>query len=147
MSGIDINSGLLDINVPGLPRPQGSMRGFKVGGRVQVVHSNHNDLAVWRHAVTSAAADAWGDRPLLDEAVGIRLLFHLPRPKSAPKRRVYPDRLPDLDKLARAVLDSLTGVVITDDARVVSLHAAKDYAVVGPAGCTILLCPMSEVES
>lgn len=137
-----LDNGILDITVAGLPKPQGSMRGIRMGDRVQMVHSNHTDLITWRHTVTIAAAAAWGDRPLLDEPVGLRLLFRLPRPKSAPKRRQYPDRLPDLDKLARAVIDSLTGVVVTDDARVVSMYAAKDYAISGPIGCSILLSPM-----
>jgi crossover junction endodeoxyribonuclease RusA len=136
------SAGYLDISVPGLPKPQGSMKAFKMGDRVRMVHNNHGDLATWRAAVTGAAAEAWGSQPLLDEAVGLRLTFRLPRPASAPKKRIYPDRLPDLDKLVRAVLDSLTGVVITDDARVVSIEATKAYASGLPIGCTILLAAL-----
>jgi Holliday junction resolvase RusA-like endonuclease len=36
--------------------------------------------------------------------------------------------MPDLDKLVRAILDSLTGVVWRDDAQVVDIVARKVYA-------------------
>jgi Holliday junction resolvase RusA-like endonuclease len=41
--------------------------------------------------------------------------------------RRYPTTKPDLDKLARAVLDALTGVYYLDDAQVVSLDLQKAY--------------------
>ena len=40
---------------------------------------------------------------------------------------------PDLDKLTRAVLDALTGVLYLDDKQVIELHARKQYALY-PAG-------------
>ncbi len=66
--------------------------------------------------------------------VGIDLHFGLPKPKSAPKkRRVWPDKRPDLDKLTRAVLDALTYVVYADDSQVVEIRATKDYGAPGVA--------------
>ncbi len=38
---------------------------------------------------------------------------------------------PDLDKLCRACLDSLTGIVWRDDSQVVRLEANKDYGAPG----------------
>jgi Holliday junction resolvase RusA-like endonuclease len=52
------------------------------------------------------------------------------KPRSAPKRRrTWPigARSGDVDKLARSVLDSLTGVLFHDDAQVVHLVVSKDY--------------------
>jgi len=60
--------------------------------------------------------------------VSIHLEFLLPKPKSAPKRRrTYATKRPDLDKLARAILDSVTHILIEDDAQVVEITATKDY--------------------
>jgi len=129
----------ISLFVPGLPRPQGSMRGFKMGDRVRIVHAKTEDLAVWRGAVTQAAVEHWGDVAPLDEAVWLSTTFYLPRPRSAPRARLYPDRLPDIDKLARAVLDSLTGVVFVDDARVVDLVVSKRYATDLPQGARIIV--------
>jgi crossover junction endodeoxyribonuclease RusA len=117
---------ILELFVPGTPAPQGSMKGFLAGGKVRTVASNGEKLGAWRSAVSRAIDDVYSG-PVWDVPVTVVLLFVLPRPKSAPKSRVYPDRLPDIDKLSRAVLDCLTGLVIVDDARVVALDAAKAY--------------------
>lgn len=129
----------LKMFVAGVPRPQGSMRAFTVAGRVRLVHAKHDDLAVWRAAITEKASELWGDTPVLDEPVGVIMEFWLPRPPSIPKKRRHPDRLPDLDKLVRAVLDSLTGLVLKDDARVVHIAADKFYAVEHQPGADIFV--------
>ncbi len=136
----------LTVFVPGIPKPQGSMRHIRMGKATVTVHADHDNLIVWRHAVAHEVNQVWGDTPVLDEPVALTLYFYLPRPKSAPKKRLHPDRLPDLDKLVRAVLDSLTGIVLADDARVVSLGAIKNYAVDRPSGCHINLWPMRAVD-
>jgi hypothetical protein len=67
--------------------------------------------------------------------VALRAEFRLPKPASAPKRlRTWPikARSGDVDKLARACLDALTGVLFADDAQVISLMVTKDWAVKGP---------------
>jgi Holliday junction resolvase RusA-like endonuclease len=57
------------------------------------------------------------------------MVFTLAKPRSAPKRRrTWPDRRPDLDKLSRTVLDSLTSAgAIEDDGRVIAIRAAKTF--------------------
>jgi crossover junction endodeoxyribonuclease RusA len=130
--------------VPGEPKPQGSMKGFSVAGRIQVVHAKSTDLAVWRHAITSSAFDLWGEHPPLDVPLVVTLDFLLPKPKSAPKKRYLPDRRPDLDKLTRAVLDALTGIVFTDDARIVTLTAHKFFARERPIGVHVSVRPVEE---
>jgi crossover junction endodeoxyribonuclease RusA len=63
-----------------------------------------------------------------DGPVTVQLGFLLRRPKSTPKRVVFPAVRPDIDKLARAVLDAITSAgVIVDDSRVVSLSVTKRY--------------------
>jgi crossover junction endodeoxyribonuclease RusA len=133
--------------VPGTPKPQGSMKGFAIGGKVRLVPASGDGLAAWRSAVSRAAYETWGERAPDDSPVAVAIEFWLPRPKSAPKRRIHPDRTPDIDKLARAVLDSLTGIVFTDDARVVELTVTKRYATERPTGAYIQVTVPQEDET
>ena len=70
--------------------------------------------------------------------VTVRIDFHLPRPKTLPKRVKYHCKKPDLDKLARGSLDAMTGTLWTDDAQVVDLHVVKHYAGTQPQACVFV---------
>ena len=116
--------------VEGSPAPQGSKT--HVGGG-RLIESSRQ-VGPWRDAVRRAA---------IEGPVYLVQVFALPRPKShygtgrnsgrvkrgAPRR---PPVRPDLDKLARAVGDALTGICYHDDAQIVNLCAAKYY--VTPSG-------------
>lgn len=121
---------VISFQVHGLPIPQGSTRAWVLHGK-PVITSAAKGLATWRRLVADVAqnyapAEPWGG------PVGIELHFGLPKPKSAPKKkRVWPDKRPDLDKLTRAVLDALTYVVFGDDSQVVEIQASKDYGAPG----------------
>lgn len=109
--------------VPGVPAPQGSKRHV---GRGVLIESS-KAVGPWRERVALAAHSH--ARVLLGGPVSVDLVFVLPRPKSAPKRTTPPAiKRPDLDKLARAILDALTGVWFADDSAVVSLFASKRLA-------------------
>lgn len=58
-------------------------------------------------------------------AVTVDLMFCLPQIKNPTKR--LPTVKPDLDKLARSVLDALTGVAYEDDSQVCKLTLEKVY--------------------
>lgn len=125
----------MKFTVLGTPRPQGSMRGFVVKGRA-VLTSDNKRLKPWRDQVSISAIRRLGgmgpiERPL---SVAISILFTFMRPKSA-KGRERPTVKPDLDKLIRAVLDALTGVVFEDDSQVTHIMASKEYGEV--ESCTI----------
>ena len=113
------------LRVVGVPQPQGSSRAFVRGGR-PVVTSDNPSLRHWRDLVAYAASQALWSWTRVAGPVTVTLSFALPRPKTA--RRAYPITRPDVDKLARGVLDALTGVVFDDDAQVVALVATKHYA-------------------
>lgn len=117
----------LEFFVPGKPAPQGSKRHV---GRGILVESSR-ECGPWRERVAIAAHNAMRSSglPILAGAVTVILDFTLPRPKSAPKRSTPPAvKRPDLDKLQRAVLDAITGVVIVDDSQVVNIVASKTLA-------------------
>lgn len=111
--------------VPGAPAPQGSKRHV---GRGILIESSKN-VGPWRERVALAAhSNAAG---LLDPPVSVRLDFIMPRPKSAPKTKTLAAvKRPDIDKLARAILDALTDVWLRDDSHVVELCATKRLALV-----------------
>ncbi len=120
--------------VAGDPVPQGSMRAFARRGRAVVTHSAPARLADWRQAIGWAAREAQRGPGLLAGAVAVRATFRLQRPGSVPPRkRPHPSVRPDLDKLARSLLDALSGVVIGDDAQVCRLEVVKVYCTPGEA--------------
>lgn len=84
----------------------------------------------WRAAVAAAMADCMSGLAPFPGPVAIHLDFVMPRPLSTPKRLPTPPAVkrPDVDKLARAVLDAVTGIAICDDSQAVKLTATKRIA-------------------
>lgn len=83
----------------------------------------------WRAEVAEVARrwmELKGEDPW-DGPIEVRLVFYLDKPKSKPQWKIYPDTSFDIDKLSRSVLDSLTGPMIVNDSRVVTLRADKWY--------------------
>lgn len=105
--------------VYGMPGPQGSKR--HVGGGRMIESSKK--VKPWRMDVKAAAEllMAQSGAPPFDGPLRVRMVFTLPKPTSAPKtRRTWPDRKPDVSKLARSTEDALTDAGFwADDARVV----------------------------
>ncbi len=128
---------MIQFFVAGVPAPQGSTRAFVVKGRPVITHSNRNTKE-WRQRIaTEAQALGLG---CIDGPVVITLRFVMPRPATLPKRVVLHTKRPDLDKLARACLDGITGILIKDDSQVWSLTASKRYAEgTEPTGVSIWL--------
>lgn len=122
----------VDFEVRGLPVPQGNAKVFASKGQKPHVVSKSAALVDWRQAIATAARDAMQTRGYapFQSALGVIALFVFPKPKSAPKNRAHPTGPPDIDKLARAVLDGMTGIVYIDDSRVVVLSTAKAYGLV-----------------
>ncbi|MGI8622680.1 MAG: RusA family crossover junction endodeoxyribonuclease [Solirubrobacteraceae bacterium] len=114
-------------------------------------------LKVWRSAVGEAgrvAMEAAG-RALLSGPVAVEVVFFLERPlvHHRGRRRSHPVRgdaptlnatLPDLDKLVRALLDSLTGVVWVDDGQVAQVAAVKRYAAPDPLGARVAVWALAD---
>ena len=125
----------VSLSVTGDPASQGShaiMRG-------RIVQVNSTKHKAWRKAIVQEAIailpDDW--QPI-DEPCELIVNFYMPKPASV--KRSLPTVSPDLDKLIRAVGDSLTdsGIVI-DDSRIVRISARKLYAEGIEPGATILV--------
>ena len=123
----------LTIDVSGEPASQGSHS--VINGRIVQVNSAKHKR--WRNAVVFAALDLIGeDWEPLDEPVELSVIFYLTKPKTA--TREVPSVMPDLDKLIRAVGDSLTDAgIVRDDSRIVTIHAQKRYATARGVGAVI----------
>lgn len=123
------------LRIYGIPMPQGSKTAFVRGNRAVLTDGRRPAAraahAAWRQAVATAARDHLTAQPwtaAFDTACVVHATFLLPRPKSIPKKRRYPDRRPDLDKLTRSLLDGLAdGALLADDSRVVELNVIKRY--------------------
>jgi len=115
------------------PAPQGSMKAHVVRGKAYLSCDNRKTMP-FRHAVTQVARNELArlnlNEPVAAKHVPVSLMleFHLARPQSVPKKRQTPSVKPDIDKLCRATLDSLSGVLFADDGQVTEIRARKFYA-------------------
>lgn len=136
--------------VYGLPGPQGSktatgrMRRTKAGGLTPVLRESSAKVKPWRAAVADAAITAVVATPHrpwfpLDGPLVARMVFTLPRPKSKRADEApAADRKPDVSKLIRSTEDALTGIVWSDDARVVGYDRVwKTYPGADPDALTV----------
>lgn len=126
----------VSFTVWGTPAPKGSKSAFPIRRKsgamgVAVVEGKTDRQKDWSRRIEEVVQGlAATGSPMLDGPLVAAVEFWLPRPASAPKRRrTWPDRKPDLDKLLRAILDPMSGVLIADDARIVEfVGLSKDYA-------------------
>lgn len=120
--------------VPGVPAPQGSAKAYVVKGRAHITSDNPHTMP-WRATVAAHVRSHVGPTiPHPTGPVALGMVFVMPRRKAEPKRVTPPHtRKPDCDKLQRATLDALTGVLYADDSQVDTIGAHKRTAGVGEA--------------
>lgn len=117
---------VIEFSVRGIPVPQGSAKAFVVKGRAVVTHANSKTKG-WREDVATAA-QPHAPKALWEGAVSVEARFVLPRPASVSQsKRPLPTTKPDLDKLVRAAIDALTGIVWRDDCQVTTIVTTKRY--------------------
>jgi len=130
----------LEFFIPGIPRPGGSKRFL---GMSKKGHAIIADDCVkgkdWRASVAFGAREAMQNNIPTDDALCVRMTFHVLRPKghfrsganshilkpTAPK---FPTTKPDVLKIARSTEDAMTGIVWKDDAATVTLVLKKRYS-------------------
>lgn len=123
-----------DFVVEASPVGKGRPRAFRVGTGVRM-HTPPKTKA-YEQTIAFAARLAMRGNPLLEGPVSAVMTFSLPIPASWSHRKAQDARLgltlpsvaPDLDNLAKAVLDGCNGVVFEDDKQVVKLCLTKHYA-------------------
>lgn len=116
------------ITVLGRPAPQGSKRLGKFGG----MREDNPRTKPWREAIKAVCEHptlgVGDDFVLWDGPLCAEMTLFFEPPKSA-KLGSFPDTRStyDCDKLARAVDDGITGLIIVDDSRIVDLIVRKRY--------------------
>lgn len=147
------------LSVIGVPATQGSKRAFPYRGKdgkqhVAITESGGAKHRSWRGAIVEEATlrclgnatKAFGNDKPLGGPVVVTFTFYLPRPKSAPKSRLFPDKKPDSLKCARLVEDALSHIAYVDDAQIVTHIIHKRFAVGRPPGVEIELRPATEED-
>lgn len=120
---------LCHFRVDGKPISKGSMRVRHDQYGDAHMYSDQPGLKTWETAVGYSARQAMGRMSPSSNPIEIVLEFVVP----APKRRegeLWPTQkgTGDIDKLTRAMLDGMNGIVYVDDAQVVRLLASKRYS-------------------
>lgn len=140
---MDTMTDAITLHIIGEPAPQGSKKHMGHGIMVEA----SKKVKPWREAVHWQAREQY-QGPILDGTVIIEeALFFVKRPLRLKKRLdVISNTKPDVDKVLRATLDALTGVVWTDDCKVgLVVRLEKRYANPGqPMGARIAVRQLPE---
>jgi len=119
--------------VNGNPHGKGRPRFARMGGFVKTYTDAKTKS--YEELVALSAKQAMGaSKPLLTPLEAF-IYISLPIPSSYSKKRKEaclsglekPTKKPDIDNVAKIVLDSLNGIVYKDDTQIVSLHCTKVY--------------------
>jgi len=142
--------GVYKFKVEGKAVPQGSKKGFVDNfGHVRVVDDNKTELNRWRKTVAEAAyydKPEWLIEPW-DGPIGLSILFVRERKpteflvdgvtlKAGANR--WPSTAPDGDKLDRSVFDSMTGVLFSNDSRIIDWAGSKRFGGPGQKAHTLI---------
>lgn len=119
---------LFQLRVDGVPKAQGRPRFSVVGyGYRNVVRARDPERSrAWKNRVAHMALTK-RPIPILTCALQAEFRFDLPRPKTRRDAKHHTQK-PDVDNLAKAVKDALSGVVYADDCQIVTLRASKRYS-------------------
>jgi Holliday junction resolvase RusA-like endonuclease len=134
---------MLHFHIDGDPVPKGRPKFTSIAGFMRTY--TPRKTVDYELIVRAAAKAAMGPTDLLETPVGVYLYIRLPIPKSHSKKRKdacllgyeKPIKKPDIDNLAKSILDGMNGVIWKDDAQIVSLHVTKVYA--SGAGVDVLI--------
>lgn len=113
----------MKIWVPGIPRPKGSFKWIRGKTRPSSEY-----VEKWQAGIQWIAQAEWDADPApAPAAFGVWAKFIMPPPGRVAKLWPFPTKVPDGDKLLRAVFDALTGIVYIDDAQVVEWGGRKVF--------------------
>ena len=119
--------------VPGAPYGKGRPRASSRGGFVRLY--TPAATVAYEGEIARLAEIARAEWPVMATPMSLRVIAHHPIPVSWSKKKqqaalagdLIPGK-PDLDNVAKAVLDALNGVIYVDDKQVVRLVAEKRYS-------------------
>lgn len=127
-----VNVKKFNITIPITPVPKARPRFTRYGHTYTPKKTADYEKAIaeyWRQATNGFMYDK-------EQALIVNLVFGIPIPKSTSKSKtelmangtIRPLKKPDVDNLAKAVMDGLNGVAWVDDSQVVRVSIYKEYA-------------------
>jgi len=130
-------SQLINMTVPGEPKP------WQVWVKMSAPTPGYLAFKVWQAMIQVACKQEWGNKPLIETAVEIHLVFIRSYPNNLPKREASRERRlkealvrkPDLDNIVKAAIDGIKGIILKDDTVVTKLSAEKRF---GPEPMTMI---------
>ena len=136
-------SQLINMTVPGEPKP------WQVWVRMSAPTRGYLEFKAYQETIKAKCLEAWRNKPLIETAVEINLVFIKSYPNNLPKREANRERRlkealcqkPDLDNMVKAAIDGVKGTVLKDDTVVVKLTAEKRF---GPEPMTMITVYKSE---
>jgi len=131
----------------GVPIPQAGTRIVQTAAGPRGITAGSPRLRPWRDVLSSEAQVCQIEGRRHTGPVAVEVEFRFPMTATRQKVKKYRNEesipkpfQPDLDKLLRAVFDSLTvGGLLLDDAQVCEVHATKREYVEGWSGANVLV--------
>lgn len=127
--------------IPGNPVAQGRGRIVRIGQNARIADPVKS--REWKAYVKAVAAEHAPARPS-SEPIFLSLWFVFQRPKSRKRDRFVVTR-PDIDNLAKGIMDAMNGIFFEDDRQVVSLDVAKEYVAGDAPGVHVHLSDVEQV--
>jgi len=134
----------LTFTVAGEPVPQPRPRVIKRGKKAWAYTPDEHPVNAYRKAIAigASAFAAVAGGCLVDAPVSVTINLTFPRPpshlnKSGVKATAPRLPKPDVDNVAKAVLDAINGVAWEDDSQVAELIVRKSYGTAGATEVTI----------
>lgn len=118
------------ITISGEPKGKGRPR-FTRSGRAYTPAETRN----YEKHIRTSYLNQTNEQMYAEEPLNVVITAFYGLPKSLPKYKVQmaingeitPTKKPDIDNIAKAVLDGLNGLAYADDKQIVSLHVYKRY--------------------
>jgi len=114
----------LSFIVKGTPQPKERPRAT-MRGTYAVMYTPKNTVQFERYV--KEVASEFAPPKLLSGALKMTLSFYLQRPQSLPAKVMYDTKRPDVDNLAKSIMDALEGIIYEHDAQVIHLEVTKGY--------------------
>lgn len=123
---------MCDFEIEGKPVGKGRPRFKRMGNFVQTY--TPSNTAEYEKLVRLRFQNAGGQ--ITDKPVRVAVVAFFAPPKSTKKRdriemlanRILPEKKPDVDNIAKIILDALNGIAYKDDSQVVDLLVKKCFA-------------------
>ena len=124
---------------PGAPRGKGRHRARIIkprNGPPFVSMYTDAETVKYEEMVANAARAAWVGKGPLEQALTAYIEVFIPIPESWSNRKrdaairgdIPAISRPDIDNFIKIILDSLNGIILKDDAQIVSLTSTKEYS-------------------